>query len=78
MRTVFIQHEDVGMQKVLDDTYDELLAALKERSPKAQSLVEDEEYSQLHDLLALLRLGHIKIGHAEDDDGCFIILEIEG
>jgi hypothetical protein len=35
-----------------------------------------DELSQLHDLLALLRLGHIRVSSAENDAGLFTILEI--
>jgi hypothetical protein len=49
---------------------------LKERRPAAQSLIEDDELSQLHDLLALLRLGHIRVSTAENEQGMFTMLEI--
>jgi hypothetical protein len=54
MQKVFILQEDSKMREVLDNTYDELLWALKCRKPDAGSLVEDDELCQLHDLLALL------------------------
>jgi hypothetical protein len=65
------------MRRVLDETYGELLAALQKRCPAAQSLIEDDELSQLHDLLALLRLKHIKVSNAENEEGLFTILEVK-
>jgi hypothetical protein len=76
MHKAFIIQETNRMKRVLDDTYKELLAAIKERNPRAESLVEDEELSQLHDLLALLRLGHIKVWNGENEHGVFTVLEI--
>lgn len=68
--------ETEEMCHVLDETYDEILAALRQRNPAAQSLIEDDELSKLHDLLALLRLGQIKIERVEDRDGRSIVLEV--
>lgn len=77
MRKAYIIQETEGMRKVLNDTYDELFAALKERCPTAESLIEDDELSRLHDLLALLRLGHIKVSNCENETGMFLMLEIK-
>ena len=76
MHKVFIIQETAQMRQVLDGTYNELLAALKQRDPKAESLVEDKELSQLHDLLALLRLGHIRVSNGENENGLFTMVEI--
>jgi hypothetical protein len=65
------------MRKVLNDTYDELLAAVQKRSPSAESLIDDDEYSQLHDLLALLRFRHISVSNLENNEGMFLMIEIK-
>ena len=65
------------MRRVLDDSYNELLLAVKERNPKAESLIEDKELSQLHDLLALLQLGHIRVSNGENEQGMFTMVEIK-
>lgn len=70
--------EDKEVMRILNATYDEIFAALKHRSPEAQQLIEDDELSQLHDLLPLLRLGHLKVDWAEDDKGRLMMLEIRG
>lgn len=76
MKKVYIIREDTRMKDILNETYHEVLAVLQHRNPAVQSLIEDDELSQLHDLLPLLRLGYIRIGHAEDDDGRFMLFEI--
>ena len=76
MNKTYILKETPELSVVLDDTYDEILAALKHRNPRAKGLVDDNELSQLHDLLALLRLGHIGVNYAEDESGRLIILEV--
>jgi hypothetical protein len=76
MRQTYILKETAELSGILDETYEEISAALKHRNPGAKSLVEDDELSQLHDLLALLRLGHIKVGYAEDETERLIILEV--
>ena len=77
MHKVFVIQEDKEMRDILNDTYDELLAALKSRNPRAKSLFESDEYSQLHDLLGLLRTGHIKISNGENMKGLFTMIEIK-
>lgn len=77
MHKVFIIQETEQMQRVLDDSYNQLLAAMKAKNPTAESLVEDEELSQLHDLLALLRLGHIRVSNGENKKGLFTMIEIK-
>jgi hypothetical protein len=77
MRKIFVVREDDEINKVLNETYEDILAALKHRNPRAESLVEDGELFQLHDLLALLRLGHIKLGDVEDVGGRYIALEVK-
>lgn len=74
MKKEYIIQETEEMGRILDETYDEVMAALRQRNPTAESLVEDDELSQLHDLLALLRLGQIRIGRVEDTAGRYIIL----
>jgi hypothetical protein len=77
MHKVFIIQETEQMRRVLDGSYGEMLAAARARNPQAQSLIEDEELSQLHDLLALLRLGHIRVSSAENEKGLFTMIEIK-
>jgi len=77
MQKVFILQEDSEMREVLNNTYNELLSALKCRKPRAKSLIEDEELSGLHDLLALFRLGHIKISEYENMKGRFVMVQIK-
>jgi len=76
MRKTYFIYEDEQVGKVLEETYDDLLAALKHRNPKAIQLSEDEEISSLHDLLSLLRLGHLKVRWANGDEGRMILLEV--
>jgi hypothetical protein len=76
MHKAYIIQEDDRIRRVLDSTYNEMLAAVRERNPKAESLIEDRELSQLHDLLALLRLGHIRVSNAENEKGLLTILEV--
>jgi hypothetical protein len=76
MHKVFVIQETEQMRRVLDGSYGEMLAAVRARNPQAQSLIEDEELSQLHDLLALLRLGHIRVSSAENEKGLLTMLEV--
>lgn len=64
------------MREVLNNTYNELLSALRCRKAGAESLVEDEELCQLHDLLALLRLGHIKVSEYENTKGRVVMVQL--
>lgn len=77
MKKAYIIRQDRKLKTILNKTYNEAMAILKYRNPKARQLIEDEELSQLHDLLALLRLGHIRISNAEDDRGQFMLFEIK-
>lgn len=65
MKKAYIIRQDRKLKTILNKTYNEAMAILKHRNPKARQLIEDEELSQLHDLLALLRLGHIRISNAD-------------
>ena len=77
MDKVYLVHEDDGMRQVLDDTYETMLAGLKHKTSSAKSLIDDIEFSKLHDLLALLRCGHIDIKEKEALDGRMLILDIK-
>lgn len=69
MKTAFILKESKKVVKILNETYDDLLAAVKNRNPDAENLIEDEELFQLHDILVLLRLGYLKTYGVESHDG---------
>lgn len=69
MKKVYLAHEDEKMKEVLNETYDSMLAGLRHKKPNAKNLTDDTEFSRLHDLLALLRLGHINIESYEYSDG---------
>lgn len=69
MKQLLIIRQDERVIQILNQTYNDMLAAAKHRRPQAESLIEDEELSQLHDLLVLVRLGCIKVGCIEDYDG---------
>lgn len=69
-------YENELIQQISNETYPELMAALKIRNPKAQELIEDAEFSQLHALLVLLRLKQIRIRELDVSSNLLIILEI--
>lgn len=77
MQHVYLIRETGVICETLNNTYEEMLAALKYRNPKANNLSDDEELSQLHDLLVLIRLGYINVRWAEDEDGTLIIFEFD-
>lgn len=78
MKKVFIFRETKKVRDILNDSYDSLLAALKVHNPKAKSLIEDENYSMLHDLLALLITRQISVqGFNDDLDRRFIGVTIQ-
>jgi hypothetical protein len=76
MKRVYLVHEDSCMKEVLDETYESMLAGLRHRMPEAKSLNDDAEFSRLHDLLALMRLGHISINSYEYSDGRVYLLDV--
>lgn len=59
MTRVFLYKESEDIKEILNDTYDELFAALKYKAPEALSLVDDDDLSMLHDLYALIKTGYI-------------------
>jgi len=76
MKKVYMVEEDTEIQRVLDDTYSEMFAALKYRNPKAESIVDDDEISKLHDILALMRSGHVKLNYHDLNGVRHMILEV--
>lgn len=76
MKHAYLVHESDEMKAVLDETYDFILAALRKKTPKAKSLNDDMEFSRLHDLLALMRLGHISIENYEYSEGRVYVLDV--
>jgi hypothetical protein len=78
MKKVYMFPENQRVRNILNDSYDSLLAALKIHNPKAKSLIEDENYSMLHDLLALLITRQISVqGFNDDLDRRFIGVTIQ-
>ena len=76
MRKTYFIYENKRVIKVLNETHGEMLAALKHRNPKATELIQDEEICHLHDDLSLLRLGHLKVLRAENEEGRMMMLEV--
>lgn len=77
MKHVYVMEETPEVSKILDETYYDVFAALKRKNPKTKVLADDDEYSKLHDILAMLRLGHIDLDYAESSQGRVIFLEIK-
>lgn len=59
MQKVFLFEETKEMTRILDETYDDVMAVLKAKNPEAETLLDDEFFSLLHDLLALVKMNHI-------------------
>lgn len=77
MKQIFVLRETQKTISIHNETYQDLLAALKFRNPQATELVEDEELSQLHDLLLLLKLKRLRVHWGSYDKGNrFLMLEI--
>ena len=76
MRKTYFIYEDKRVIKVLNETHGEMLAALKHRNPSATELIQDDELCSLHDVLSLLRLGHLKVLRAENEKGRMVMLEV--
>jgi len=66
MKKAYFLYQDETIRKISNETYPELMAALKQRKPKSKALIKDEELYQLHALLPLIRLGHLRIREVED------------
>ena len=80
MKRIFIFPESKRVQEILNESYPSILAALKVHKQNAISLIEDETYSQLHDLLALVMTGQIIVKSfcdGDDIDNRFIGLTIK-
>lgn len=77
MKQIYVIKETKKLREILNESYGYFLAALKVKNPKAKSLIEDEWFPQAHDVYALLRLGCIKIGQVEGDEGQFVTIEIK-
>jgi hypothetical protein len=76
MKKVYTVEEDREMHEILNDTYEEMMAIVMRRNPKAKSLSDDEEIVKIHDLLALLRLGHLRVSYIEPFNARHVVLEI--
>lgn len=61
MKKVYLFRQNFSIDEALQETCPEMLAALYYRNSQAQSLAQDQELSQLHRLLALVRLGHVEL-----------------
>lgn len=78
MKRVYLFEETPGLIKSLNGTYREILAALRIRKPGATSLIEDCEMETLHDCLALIQAGQIRIKWMSGDQGSrFLVLTIK-
>lgn len=77
MKQIYIIKENKKLREILNESHGYFLAALKVKNPKAESLIEDEIFSQVHDAYALIQLGHIKIDQMENEEGQFVTLEIQ-
>lgn len=75
MKKVYTLLIDDEVKKIMNETYHVLLTAAQYRNSKIRQLIDDEELSSLHDILPLLRLGHLKI--YQDDDGERLFLEVQ-
>ena len=62
---------------LLSDLYESILAALRHENPSAMSLIENNDYSQLHDALSLIKLKQIEFGEISNNDGRYISLKIK-
>lgn len=83
MKKIFLFKESAKVQKILNDYYKPLLAALKVVKPDADTLAADdpetELFSQLHDVFALLKCGQISIEwfNADKSDARYLGLIIK-
>ena len=76
MQKLYLFEETPRTQRILNDCYDTILAALKHYKPKSESLLDDDDFSQLHDCLALIKLGQIKIEPFHNEKTHFISSKI--
>lgn len=77
MKQIYVIKETKKLREILNESYRYFLAALKAKNPNAESLIEDETFSQIHDAYALIQLGHIKIGQVENEEGQCVTIEIK-
>ncbi|MCB1214310.1 MAG: hypothetical protein KDK66_02415 [Deltaproteobacteria bacterium] len=76
MRKVFLFEAAAEAREIADKAYDEVLAALRHHRPEATSLLEDEDFFQLHGLLVLLRMGQLRIQELDWDPDIAYLLEL--
>ena len=79
MKTVCLIEETPEFQRVLKETYQDLLITMNRAklSYTNQRLVNEDELFKLHDLVALMYLGHINIAWSESSEGRVLSLEFE-
>ena len=77
IKKAYLIKEDDEISKILNETYDEFYQAVKHRNPDAESVVDDEEIARAHVLMALMRMGYIKLSTMECRDGQYYVLEID-
>jgi len=77
MKQFYLVKEDSQLRRVQKETYVSVMAALRSQNPDVQELSEDKEFSDLHDLLTLMRMGYLQVHSFMDDgDGQYLAVEI--
>ena len=73
-RKAYILPKNDQLNEILDGTYDEVLGLLKMKKPTATQLSDDEDFSQLHYLFALVKMGYLRV--FQEDRSQMTIFEV--
>ena len=77
MKRIYLVKEDSKLRRIQKETYASVMAALRSQKPNVREISEDKEFSDLHDLLTLMRMGYLQIHSFMDDgDGQYLAVEI--
>ena len=79
MKRVFIFPESKRVQEILNESYPSILAALKVHKPNAKSLIEDNDFDMLHDLMMLIKTKQVAVQwmDSQNDDKCYLALTVK-
>lgn len=80
MKTTYLIKETPQFRRILEQSYRDLLVTVPQAQSASgkQALVKDFELFKLHDLVALMHLGHLNIRWMDGDEGRVLVLEVVG
>lgn len=77
MKKAYLIKENAAIKRILKKTYPALLKALQNMHPMSKELIENETFSQAHDVLALIQTGHLKVEWLDGFEDRYLVLTVK-